>query len=298
MRVMRCTDSRVSRLAASVLTVGCFDGIHLGHLALMRRLKDRSSRLLVPSVVLTFEPHPLAVLAPKAKPALITPLAQRVRLLERTGIDCLAIIPFSQQFAQLSAEAFVSDYLCGVLGVRHMVVGHDYAFGRGRQGNYETLVRLGEGLGFSVEALPALGEGERVFSSTLVRRLVAGGDTLGAAAILGRSFSLVGQVAPLTSSGTREGAQRVRITPDNELLPQEGHYAVHLCCGERLLPGICRIARQRSVEIHLEEGLARPQHGAVTVLFGERLGGAHQLPVRPREQRGRSWLPQNCTQHF
>lgn len=281
MRLIHCADTAKRLLDASAVTIGCFDGIHRGHRALFRALKELAGRHGIPAVVVTFEPHPLAVLAPEKKPALITSLRQKIDLIEEAGIDCLAVIPFTRELSRVDADQFVRGYLCRALGARHVVVGHDYAFGRDRGGNCATLEAMGERCGFTVRQLEPVGEGGGIFSSTMVRRLIAGGDTVRGAEVLGRSFTVTGRVIP-GAAGFRAGS--FGLVTEHELLPPEGSYRVVVALGDRTLPGVCRIGEGRGLEVWLRDHCVRlPQ--AVEVAFHERLPRSSLHPAwRYREQ--------------
>ena len=293
MRILDCTAGEKKHLGACVATVGNFDGIHRGHAELFRQLKDRGARLCVPTVVVTFDPHPLAVLAPQSKPALITSFSQKAKLVEQAGIDCLAVISFTREFSRLPAESFVHSYLCKQLGMRHMIIGHDYAFGRDRSGNYDTLSGMGLECGYSVESLRPVGEGSgRIYSSTLVRRLVSAGDMRGAATVLGRDFSIPGRMAHGSTRGSRAGSQAVRLVPENDLIPLDGAYSVRVSLSDRQVKGICWVERNRGMELVLQDPAARLHRGGVTVRFCRRLGSLmeHRNPETYPE-RSREFLP-------
>src|ERR1035437_7059877 len=164
MQIVTGTNIYDKILDASCVTIGNFDGVHRGHAEIFAHLKQTSLARGLPSVVVTFEPHPLKVLAPDSAPAMITTFAQKVALIEETGIDYLVVVPFSKEFSQVSASDFVLNILCASLGMRHIIIGHDYAFGRGREGNFKTLENLGALNGFTLEDLPPIGEEGVVFS--------------------------------------------------------------------------------------------------------------------------------------
>lgn len=258
MRILTGSDIFKKNFADSVITIGNFDGVHRGHVALLRTLKKRSLLLGVPSVVVTFEPHPLAVLAPEFAPPLITTFEQKASLIAAEDIDCLAVIEFTLPFSKLSAESFVREVLLDSLGMRHVIIGHDYAFGRDRQGNFETLARMGDEYHFTLEDLNPVGDGDLVFSSSLVRLLVADGDVSGAARILGRYHVLSGKVCHGRKMGQKLGFPTANISTPNELIPSDGVYAVMVAVGDELYQGACNIGANptfdgdgRSVEVFL-----------------------------------------------
>lgn len=243
---------------ASVVTIGNFDGVHLGHAGIFTHLTKKSAELLLPSAVVTFEPHPLKVLSPKTAPPLLTTLEQKIELIREYGIDYLVIVPFSKDFSQLSAADFVVRILSAPLGMRHIIIGHDYAFGRGREGNFSTLTILGKVNGFTLEDMPALGENEVIFSSSLVRSKVAEGNLTEAAHILGRYFQITGTVVHGRDIGHSLGFPTANIVTENELLPPDGVYAVMAQVDGQLVKGACNIgcnptfgSTARTVEVFL-----------------------------------------------
>src|SRR5690606_18937521 len=171
-----------SGTTGTVVTVGTFDGFHRGHQDLVARLLDASARLNLPSVVLTFAPHPLEVVRPADAPALLTPGYERLEALAGTGLDRVVVLPFTRDVAELSAERYVQEVLIGTLGVRRLLIGHDHGFGRNRSGDENTLRALGAIHGFDVEVVGAVkDDGGTPISSSRVRRAVAAGDLAGAA---------------------------------------------------------------------------------------------------------------------
>lgn len=270
---------------ASVITIGNFDGVHRGHVALLRHLKRQSLRHSLPAVVVTFEPHPLALLSPQLSPKLITTFEQKAALMAVEEVDCLAVINFTHEFSLVSADSFVRDLLCGSLGMRHIIIGHDYAFGRDRQGNYETLARLKDECGFTLEDLDPVGEGGLVFSSSLVRRLVADGDVAAAAGILGRYHVLAGTVVHGQAIGQRLGFPTANISTRNQLIPPNGVYAVMVAVGDELYQGACSIGtnptfdgRERTIEVFLLDFSGRLYERELALCFVERLRGERRFP--------------------
>lgn len=241
MKIFRSLAELGEGLRNTAVTVGNFDGVHLGHREMFRRLKARAQELGGSSVVVTFIPHPLKVVASTKQLRLINTYAEKELLIEASGIDSLVVIPFNADFATLDAESFVKDILVDLLGMKHLVVGYDYAFGRGRQGDVKLLTALGERLGYSIEVLEPVGNDEVVYSSTSVRSLVTAGEVSRVVSILGRHFSLAGTVVHGHSRGKGLGFPTANIATDKELLPKDGVYAVKVKVGEAILNGACNI---------------------------------------------------------
>lgn len=285
MRILTSPDLFNNRLSGSVVTIGNFDGIHRGHLEIFRRLKLRSELLGLPSVVVTFEPHPLAVLSPENVPPLITTFEQKTALIADTGIDFMARLEFTAEFSQIPAETFVRDTLCGALGMRHIIIGHDYAFGRERQGNYQTLERLGAELGFTLEDLDPVSEGDTIFSSSLARRLINSGDMPGVAAILGRYHVISGRVVHGRELGQKIGFPTANIATRNQSIPPDGVYAVMVAEGDELLEGACNIGTNptfdgisRTIEVFLLDFSGSLYGREIALCFVQRLREERKFP--------------------
>lgn len=218
-------------VGAAVVTVGSFDGVHLGHQAILARLVARGRATGRASVLVTFEPHPLEVVNPGAAPPLLTPGAEKLEVLAESGIDYLAVVPFTRALAGLDPAAFVDRVLCGAFRMRELLMGHDHGFGRGRAGTLEVLQGLGASRGFDVEVLPPVQRADGApVSSTAIRRAVAGGDLARAAMMLGRPYAVAGRVVPGAQRGRTLGYRTLNVVPASprKLLPPEGVYAVRV----------------------------------------------------------------------
>lgn len=221
MKIIRALDEINEKLSNPVVTIGNFDGVHLGHREIFRQVKNSANLLGGVSVVITFVPHPLKVLAPHGSFRLITTYAEKEALIEASGVDYLVTIPFSKEFAAISAEAFVRDILVQRIGMKKLIIGYDYAFGRNREGDVKLLRRLGCELDFSVEMLEQIGNGETVFSSSAVRTLIEDGEVEKVVPLLGRYFSVRGRVVHGLHRGRQLGFPTANIEADDELLPKE-----------------------------------------------------------------------------
>jgi len=262
----------------SVVTIGNFDGVHKGHVEIIRHLKGRSRTLDLPAIVVTFEPHPLKVLSPVTAPPMITTFNQKVALIAEMGIDCLAVATFTPEFAQMKADDFVRDILCDSLGMRHIVIGHDYAFGRGREGNYMTLKKIGTERGFTLEDMNPIGDGGIIFSSSLVRRMLADGDVVSASKILGRYHMIAGTVVHGREIGQTLGFPTANISTPNELIPADGVYAVMVSVDGQLVKGACNIGMNptfdggtHTIEVFLLDFSGQIYGREIAVCFVQRL---------------------------
>ena len=216
---------------ATVITVGTFDGVHRGHRDVIERLVARSLTLKIPSVLVTFEPHPLQIVNPSAAPLLLTTHDEKLEVIAETGVDYMAVVPFTTELASYSAEDFVELVLRRCFRMRELLIGYDHGFGRQRAGNVDVLRRLGERDGFRLEVVDPVStpDGHSV-SSTSIRRAIAGGDLDRAAASLGRLYSVSGRVIEGAQRGRTIGFPTLNLgpPPPRKLLPPEGVYAVRV----------------------------------------------------------------------
>jgi len=259
MRVIRHLARLPERLGGAVVTLGNFDGVHLGHQAILRAAVDRAGTLGGQAVALTFEPHPLAVLAPERAPPIIQPPHDRLVLLRELGIDVTVVQRFTHAFAALDPEAFVRDFLLRHVDVRHVVVGYNVNFGRDRAGSGETLRELGARCGFGVDVIGPVAVGVEQVSSTRLRELLGQGDMRGARRLLGRPYAMRGRVVVGDRRGRALGfpTANLHLRP-GLLLPPDGVYAVAVEVDGTVRAGVLNIGlrptfggRRRTVEAHL-----------------------------------------------
>jgi riboflavin kinase/FMN adenylyltransferase len=280
---------RLSRLApppgGTVVTIGNFDGVHLGHREIFRRVVGEARARQAVAAVVTFEPHPLRLLAPEKAPPRINSPGEKVRLIRASCIDLLVILPFTRKLAALSATGFVNDILVEKLGVRHLVIGYDYAFGRNREGDAAFLAQAAKRHGFTLEVLEPLRAGAEVYSSTRIRQTLQRGDVSGVVGVLGRHFTLDGKVVGGDGRGRQLGFPTANLVTAKELLPCEGVYAVRVRHGRRLYDGVANLGRRPtfagakpSLEIHLLD-FAGDLYGArLRIYFVERLRDEQPFP--------------------
>ena len=211
----------------TVVTIGAYDGVHLGHRALVAEVRRRAERLGCASAVVTFDRHPATVVRPESAPLLLTDLDQKLELLASTGLDYALVVQFDAERARESAEDFVRRTLVGCLGARSVVVGDDFHFGHRRRGNVDLLTSMGADLGFDVLGLRLVADGEEAYSSTRIRRALAAGDVAAAATMLGRPHEVRGRVVRGDGRGGPElGYPTANVeVPPGILLPADGVYA-------------------------------------------------------------------------
>jgi len=212
------------------VTVGSFDGVHLGHQAGLREIARRADAAGRVSVLVTFEPHPLEVVNPQAAPPLLTTDPERREILAQLPLDYVRLVRFDRRLASLSPEEFVDRVLLEQCQMRELVIGHDHGFGRGRSGDVDTLRHLGVVRGFDVDVVDAVDVGEQHVSSSRIRRAVAGGDLVTAARMLGRPYQVSGRVGEGERRGRLIGVPTINLTdiPPQKLLPPDGVYAVRV----------------------------------------------------------------------
>jgi riboflavin kinase/FMN adenylyltransferase len=242
MKIYRNTDDIVGELTNSCVTIGNFDGVHFGHQQLFRTVVQKAAAIKGTSVAITFDPHPLRILLAGGI-KLISTCEQKIELIEMSGIDILLIIPFTQEFAKTTADEFVADLLVRRLGVRELVVGYDYAFGKGRSGNIQFLKNQGEVFGFQVTVVDACYINNKLVSSTRIRELVREGEITAARELLGRSYQIRGTV----QMGKQRGGKVIGFPTANlkfneeDLVPKHGVYVVQVICRGRCYGGVLNI---------------------------------------------------------
>jgi riboflavin kinase/FMN adenylyltransferase len=244
----------------TVLTIGNFDGLHLGHRAMLERLAARAREMNLPAAVMTFEPHPRELFAPEQAPARLTSMREKLALLESCGVDRTYVCRFDRKLAALSADGFIDEVLLGGLGVRHLIIGDDFRFGRGRSGDFAMLERVGAAKGFTCEAMHTVEiDGERV-SSSAVRDALAAGDLEHAARLLGRPYVISGRVVHGGKIGRKLGFPTANIQLKRKRLPLTGVFAVAVSgVDKRHLPGAASLGvrptlgagLQPVLEVHL-----------------------------------------------
>jgi len=277
-------------MSGTVATVGTFDGIHRGHRAVLSEVVRRGRAAGRPSVLVTFDPHPLEVVNPTAAPRLLTLPDEKRALVAALGIERVEVIAFTTELARLGPEDFVRDVLRARFGMEELVLGYDHGFGRGRSGDVELVRRLGREDGFGVEVVAAVTDNGQPISSSLIRTAVAHGDLGSGARGLGRPYSLRGTVERGAGRGRTIGVPTINLTsPDpRKLLPPDGVYAVRV-----QLPGGGSVGgmmnqgarptfdvHTRGLEIHLFDYDGDLYGATVTVEWVDRLRDTQTFPSR------------------
>jgi riboflavin kinase/FMN adenylyltransferase len=269
-----------------VLAIGNFDGVHLGHVALVDRLVKAARHFGLTPTVLTFEPHPREFFAPQSAPARLTTLREKLELLNECGAEQAMICRFDADFATLSAEAFVEQVLVRGLQVRHVFIGDDFRFGQGRKGDFHLLQTEGLRHGFSVEAMGSvIVDGERV-SSSGVREALANGEMERAARLLGRPYIIDGRVVHGDKIGRQIGFSTANIRIKHNPLPMTGVFVVEVSgLGDKPLSGVANLGIRPTLngsrpllEVHLFD-FDRDIYGAhLSVRFVHKLRDEQKFP--------------------
>jgi riboflavin kinase/FMN adenylyltransferase len=254
MKVFNHLDQIIEPFKHAVITIGNFDGVHIGHQALFHEAIEKAEAIGGTSVAMTFDPHPLRVMKQNNHPPLITLYEQKSELMERTGIEVLICVPFTREFAAQTAEQFVRDLLVQKIGMKAIVVGQDYSFGKNRQGDLELLKSFGPEYGFEVIVAgwikSARALAERI-SSTRIRQLVADGRMEHAEKMLGRHYQIRGKVVTGRDRGGKLlGIPTANINLHDELCPKTGIYAVTVECEGKQHRGVANIGYSPTFEDH------------------------------------------------
>lgn len=253
------------------LTIGNFDGVHRGHHAMLAQLRAKADELEVPAAVLTFEPHPRELFAPDQAPARLTSLREKLSLLETCGVDQVYLLRFDRRQASMTAADFIQRILVQGLGVRHVIIGDDFRFGQGRQGDFAMLQAHGAATGFGVEALHTVElEGVRV-SSSAVREALAAANLDLAAQLLGRPYAIAGRVAHGNKIGRTLGFPTANIQLKRKRVPLAGVYAVTVSgIDKRHLPGAASVGVRPTIGAGL-----KPVLEVFLLDFNQDIYGAH-----------------------
>lgn len=243
MRIWRSIDAVPADLGRTVVTIGNFDGVHLGHRALIARARELADANEALAVALTFDPHPSSVVG-RGGPPMLSSLDRRLELLEAAGLDAVVVEPFTMALANLAPHAFVDDVLLFALRARAIVVGYDFTYGQGRAGTTDALRAHGAQAGVEVAIVPAVEVGGEVASSTKIRGYLREGNVVAAARLLGRAWDIDGSVVHGAKRGRAIGIPTANIAPASDLVIAPGIYAVTLTAdGGPPLPAVASLGR-------------------------------------------------------
>jgi len=243
----------------TVVTVGTFDGVHIGHQQIIGELNRLKEEKNLRSILITFDPHPQVVLRNRSKDVkLLTSTEEKLELLQKFPLDTVYIINFSKEFAATPAENFFTDYIVNRIGLNDLVIGYDHMFGKNREGSIETVNALSNKFGFSVHKVPEFKIDDKNISSTEIRKLLEEGDVNAAKFFLGRFYEIEGIVVQGAKRGRELGypTANLKINDDNKQIPKNGIYAVEVLCNKNIFQGMMSIGHNPTVndtnEIFLE----------------------------------------------
>jgi riboflavin kinase/FMN adenylyltransferase len=257
-------------MTETVVTVGTFDGVHLGHQKVLARLFEKARELDLASAVVTFDRHPLSIIRPEDAPPVLTTQVEKQQILAATDVDFIQILPFTRELADFSPQQFVNDILISQMGMKHLVIGYDHGFGKGRSGDVDTLKQIGSEVGFGVDVVPPYDVAGTHVSSSRIRSLLLEGKVEDANAALGRAYGIRGHVVSGDGRGRELGipTANLHVADPHKLLPREGIYAVTV--GE--LKGVLHLGprptfegAKPTIEVHLFDFDADIYNHTITV---------------------------------
>lgn len=259
MKIIQGLEKLKSNYPNTVLTIGNFDGVHLGHQKIFSMVKKSAHRFKGTSMVMTFKPHPLKVLSPEREIKILTTFDEKAKLIERAGIDVLLCVEFTKEFANMLPDEFIKNILVDTISAKEVVVGSNYAFGKNKKGSVELLRRRGRKHGFSVRVVRHAKVDGKIVSSSSIRSLLLKGAVYEASHFLGRAYSVEGEIIRGKGRGARLlHVPTANITTPVEIVPREGVYAVRVCLGDKIFEGVANIGRNptfgnsnTSYEVHL-----------------------------------------------
>lgn len=286
MKIFDGIEKIKKQLPYPVLTIGNFDGMHLGHQAIFRMLKERAKKKNGTSVVFTFVPHPLSVIAPERAPKLLSTYKDKINLIKNFGIDTIICANFTKSFSKISAEDFVRKILCKGIGVKEIFIGSNYLFGKGRKGSTELLKSMSKECGFTVTVVDEIMINNRSLSSSKIRTLVAKGKVDEVSAFLGRHYSVEGIVV----EGAKRGKSLLNTPTANlltaiELLPKDGVYATTVHIDGKIYSGATNIGynptfedKKFSFETHVLDFKGKLLGKTLKVTFYKRIRDEMKFP--------------------
>lgn len=257
----------------TVLAIGVFDGVHIGHQKLIKAAVQKAKSLGAPAVVMTFSPHPIRVLHPDNYLPFIVSLSHRLKLIERLGVMACVVVRFTRRFSQLTPQQFIKRYLIDHIRPREIFVGDDFRFGKNRGGTIEYLKEAGRKYGFNVNAMAPVKGGQKKIGSSRVRHLITDGKLHIANRYLGRNVSVIGRVVQGDGRGQTLGFPTANICLQNEAMPPVGVYAVRVIIDDKKFNGMANIGRRPSFRPQGDNDINVEVHifGFKKILYGEEI---------------------------
>jgi len=278
MKIFEGASQITEKLKNPVVTIGNFDGVHVGHQALFARVIDRARAIDGVSVVYTFEPHPLKVLQPHRPFPLISTPEEKQQVIEWVGIGVLVREHFTEAFARLTMEEFVGDILCGAIQAKEVFIGPDYRFGKDRKGTTDLLKRLGGQCGLKVTVLDNVEVDGVEVRSTMIRNIILEGRVKETTRFLGRPYTLKGRVIEGHAIGRKLGIPTANLEPEKKLYPRSGIFAVKVLVDEHYAKGVLNIGRNPtfpgkgfSLEVHILDFAGELYGRQIELIFIEKL---------------------------
>jgi riboflavin kinase/FMN adenylyltransferase len=267
-----------AELPRSIVSIGSFDGVHVGHQKILRAVVARARQSGALAAVLTFDPHPLKVVRPQDSPPLLMTTHQRLAAFEDLSLDAALVLRFDRALSMLTPEEFAQRILVETLAVRGVLVGANFRFGRGQAGDVGRLEEIGRNWGFEVQTIAPVSAGGAVVSSTAIRTAITAGDVAKAEKLLGRPFALEGEIRTGTGQGRRRVVPTLNLATQNELLPKPGVYVTQTRCTGKTYGSATNVGMRPTfngqgltVESHLFGFSEELNTGALEVLFRRRL---------------------------
>ncbi|HTW24921.1 MAG TPA: bifunctional riboflavin kinase/FAD synthetase [Candidatus Baltobacteraceae bacterium] len=271
--------------SATAVTVGNFDGVHLGHQQILATIRELAHQVRCKSAVLTFFPHPARVLRPAEAPPLLMTLEQRLAAIQALGIDAAFVLPFDLQLAAVSAEDFVRRFLVERMHARAVLVGGNFRFGHRQSGDVKLLEELGQRWGFTVKTLPPVVKDGIVVSSTAIRAALREGRVEDARNLLGRPYALAGEIRTGTGQGRKLIVPTLNLATEQEMLPKNGVYATEVTLGEKTYRAATNVGMRPTfdgaritIESHLFDFSENLTSGKMEVHFWARLRDEQKFP--------------------
>ncbi|MBS1774057.1 MAG: bifunctional riboflavin kinase/FAD synthetase [Bacteroidetes bacterium] len=287
MAIFYNTD-RLPDFKNAVVTIGTFDGVHLGHKVILNEAVKYANKTGGESILLTFEPHPRKLLFPDKSIQIITPLEQKLELITAAGIQHVIVVPFNKAFSELTAEAYIKDFLVSQVKAKTIIIGYDHRFGNDRQGDINLLKQYATYYHYNIQEIPAQLIDDAAVSSTKIRKALSEGNITDANTMLGREYSFIGNVVHGTQLGRTIGYPTANMKPiaDEQLIPAEGVYAIKAKWNKQELKGMLNIGYRPTVtnemrlkiEANLFDFNENIYNQTLEIIFIERLRNEEKFP--------------------
>ena len=266
-----------------VVTLGNFDGVHLGHQDIFNRVKEEALKIHGEGVVITFEPHPLKVLAPEKFLPLLTPFRKKMLLIQESGIETVLCVEFSLAFSEVSPSEFIKSILVERVNVKEVIIGYNYHFGKGQKGDAQTLIDSGKVFDFEVRVAEPFRIGQTIVSSSRIRDLIQRGEVEGASSLLGRDYPIIAKVVEGAKRGQTLGFPTANLEISDELYPKTGVYAVEVEWRQQHLNGLANIGTNPTF-FSEEDGKSKPISLEVHILDFDRNIYGEEIQVNFRRR--------------